>query len=75
MVNDNTFAVLSQSRVKLYSRPQLKYTPPPVETASVVLASIPMTSTAAKKKWLSKVEKEQIAAAAAAMAEETAKEA
>jgi hypothetical protein len=61
MVNDNTFAVMGRKTIKIFSRPQLIYTPPAVSITSALVEAKP-----AKKKWMSKKEK---AAAAAAEAE------
>lgn len=59
MVNDNIFAVMGDKSIRLYSRPEVLYVPPPV--TAVVAASV--TSKPARKKWISKKDKAAMLAA------------
>ena len=59
MVNDNIFAIMGDKSIRLYSRPEVVYVPPPV--AAVVTASV--VSKPTRKKWISKKDKAAMIAA------------
>ena len=59
MVNDNIFAIMGDKTIRLYSRPDVVYVPPPVP--GIKAASV--TSKPAKKKWISKKDKAAMIAA------------
>lgn len=63
MVNDNTFALLSEKSVKLYSRPQLLYVPPIIPVSSASVTGSAAGPKAGKKKWISKKERAAMVAA------------
>lgn len=66
MVNDNTFALLGEKTVKIYSRPQLVYVPPAIPAvagASVTVGALAGSSKSMRKKWVSKKEKAAMIAA------------
>ena len=39
MVNDNVFAIMGEKTIRLYSRPQLAYVPPPVIAVKTEVAA------------------------------------
>jgi len=59
MVNDNVFAIMGDRTIRLYSRPQLAYVPPPIIAVKTEVAA----AKPARKKWISKKDKAAMLAA------------